>query len=427
MGQSHTISNQDAFLKEVYTEDKIAEQSYGHNPFFAMALKERGNMAGGKRYVQPCEISHPGGSSSNFAKAKMNATASQYEDFLITRTTQYQYVKVDHELLFASEEKSDAFMKQIKQFDRGFKGLGEKIGRRMYRTQGGAIAKLSIASTNTTTLTFVDPASVFNFHLGQVIAFAAADGTGSLRDSGDTTTVTAIDHANSSVTIADNLATQIAGVAATDFVFVDGEFGACLAGLEDWLPVDDRAARLAASFNSVTRSVASTYLGGCYLDGTSFGSLDEVIIKLVGLVGMFGGSTDTIYANPASLTELALLNNSKIKIIGGIETKMKSESTGRIIVGFAGFKAMVGDRVVEIYGDRNCPTNRLYALQLDTWTVWHSGEMINWVGESYTGQRIWPSREEDAAESTLAAYINLGCSAPGWNGVAKINPTNFNS
>jgi hypothetical protein len=34
-----------------------------------------------------------------------------------------------------------------------------------------------------------------------------------------------------------------------------------------------------------------------------------------------------------------------------------------------------------------------------------------------------PSREDDSAESRLGGYMNLGCSAPGHNGVAKINPS----
>jgi hypothetical protein len=50
---SHTMSNQDALLKDYYTDDKIKEQSYGENPFFAFVKKERGVMAGGRRYVQP--------------------------------------------------------------------------------------------------------------------------------------------------------------------------------------------------------------------------------------------------------------------------------------------------------------------------------------------------------------------------------------
>ncbi len=76
--------------------------------------------------------------------------------------------------------------------------------------------------------------------------FSDADGTGSLRDSGDTTTVTEVDHEEGLVTCADTLNTKITGIATTDYVFQDGDYNACLAGLEDWLPVDDRATKLGA-------------------------------------------------------------------------------------------------------------------------------------------------------------------------------------
>lgn len=417
---SHTIANQDSFLKDVYTEEKILEQSYGDNPCFAMVNKERGKMAGGRRYVQPVEFANPSGANADYASAMTDNTASSYEDFLIQRKKQYQRVQVDHELLFATEKKSDAYVSALKEFDRGFKSLGEKIGRRIYRTQGGTIGKLSIASTNTTTLSFTDNAAVFNFHIGQTLVFALADGTGSLLDSGDTTTVTAVDHEAGTVTIADNLGTKIAGITTASFVFPRGDFNACLAGFEDWLPVDDRATKLAASFNSVTRSQAPVYLGGVFLDGTTFGGLDEVIIKLTGKVGKYGGRTSHIFANPESLSDLELISNSKMRIVGELNTKMVG-AEGDVIVGFSGYKAIVGGRTVKIYPDRNCPSTRINALQLDTWTLWHTGDLVNWLGESYTGNRLQPSQNDDAAEARLGSYQNMGCSAPGYNGVAKIN------
>lgn len=418
---SHSISNQDAFLKDVYTDEKVKEQSYGDNPLFAMMKKERGQEAGGRRYVQVCEIANPGGASADFAEAMTNNSASRYEDFLITRKKQYQRVQVDNELLFATTKKSDSFVKALDEFDRGFRSLGEKIGRRAYRTQGGSIGKLALASTNTTTLTFADNAAVFNFHMDQVLQFSTTDGTGSLLDGGDTTTVTAIDHELGTVTVADNLSTKIAGITTSSFVFAKGDYNQCLAGLEDWLPVDDRATKLAATFNAVTRSTAPVYLGGVYMDGTAMGGLDEVIIKLMGKIGKYGGTPSHIFANPESLTDLDLLNNSRIRI-DAMTANIRSESGG-LIVGFSGYRATVGGRTVRIFPDRNCPSNRLYALQLDTWTLWHTGKMINWLGEEVTGSRLRNSENDDASEARLGAYMNIGCSAPGWNGVAKINPS----
>ncbi len=417
---SHTLSNQDAVLKDYYTDDKIKEMSYGENPFFAFMKKERGTMAGGRRYVQPIEFAHPGGSSASYSKAMTNGTASAYEDFLIARKKQYQRIQVDHELLFATSGQRESFRKAINEFDRGLKGLGEKIGRRAYRTQGGSMGKMANTTTSTTVITLADKASAFNFMKGQTLTFAAADGTGSERDSGDTTTVVSVDIEGGLVTCADTLGTKISGLGTTDFIFQDGDFNQCLAGLEGWLPVDDRTAQLAASFNSVTRSDAPDYLGGIYMDGTAMGGLDEVIIKLVGKLGKYGAQTSHIFANPESLSDLELLSNSKMRIVSELNTKMVG-SEGDVIVGFTGYKAIVGGRTVKVYSDRNCPSNRLYALQLDTWTLWHTGELVNWLGEAYTGSKMQPSQNEDAAEARLGSYMNIGCSAPGWNGVAKIN------
>ena len=418
---THTTSNQDAVLKDYYTDDKMKEQSYGDNPFFAFVKKDRPQMAGGRRYVQPIEFAHPSGSGAEYAKAMSNNSVSQYEDFLIPRKFQYQRVQVAHELLFATQSQRESFRKAMDEFDRGLKGLGEKIGRRCYRTQGGAVGRMANTTVNTTVIMFADKASVFNVQIGTTLTFALADGTGSLLDSGDTTVATAVDHEEGAVTCADNLQTKITGITTTSFVFQDGDFNQCLAGLEDWLPVDDRATKLAATFNGVVRTPAPVYLGGVYMDGTAMGGLDEVIIKLVGKIGKYGGQTSHIFANPETLSDLELISNSKMRIVAEIDSKVMGES-GDMLVGFSGYRAIVGGRSVKIYPDRNCPSNRLYALQMDTWTLWHAGKLINWLGEDYTGSKLSMSQNEDSAEARLGSYQNLGCSAPGWNGVAKINP-----
>lgn len=421
MATSHGISNQDSVLKDYYTDDKVKEMSFGENPFFAFVKKERGVMAGGRRYVQVVEFGNPGGSSADYSTAMTNGYASNYEDFLIPRKKQYQRVMVDHELLFATGGQRESFRKALDEFDRGLKSLGEKIGRRMYRTQGGSIGKMANSTTNTTTITWADKASGFNTHKGATLVFAAADGTGSLRAGGATTTVSSVDIEGGTVTVADNLGTKITAIGTTDYVFQQGDFNQCLAGLEDWLPVDNRTTQLATTFNSVDRSQAPDYLGGIYMDGTTMGGLDEVIIKLVAKVQKYGGQTSHIFANPESLSDLELLSNSKMRIVAELNTKLIGEN-GDVLVGFSGYKAIVGGRTVKVYPDRNCPSNRLYAVQLDTWTLWHTGQLVNWLGEQYTGSKMQPAQNDDAAEARLGSYQNVGCSAPGWNGVAKINP-----
>lgn len=418
-----TIANQDAFLKDVYTDEKILEQSFGDNPFLGFVKKKRGKEAGGRRYFQPVEYQNPSGASADYGSAMTDNTVSKYLDFILSRMKQYQRIVINNELIYASMKKSDAFVEALGEFDRGLQSLGEKIGRRLYRTQGGSLGQLALASTNTTSLTFTDNAAAFNFVVDQVLQFSTTDGSGTLLDSGDTTTVTAVDEENGIVTIADNLASKISGITTSAFVFQRGDYNACLSGLADWLPsTANRNTLLAASFNNIVRSVSPVRLGGVFLDGTTIGDLDAVIIKLVSKIVKYGGKTSHIFANPESLSDLEIVSNSKVRIISDVVTEVSAPS-GEVVVGFSGYKALCGGRTVMIYPDRNCPSNVLYALQLDTWTLWHTGEWINWTGENATGMRIMPSYTEDSVEARLGAYQNLGCSAPGWNGVARLNPS----
>lgn len=418
-----TLANQDAFLKDVYTDEKILEQSFGDNPWLAMVQKRRGKTAGGRRYIQPVEFGNPSGASADYGFAMTDSSVSKYLDFIISRVRQYQRIQINNELLYATEKKSDAFIQALGEFDRGFKSLGEKIGRRLYRTQGGSLGQLAIASTNTTTLTFTDNAACFNFTIDQILQFSTTDGSGALLNGGATTQVTAVDEESGTVTIADNLGVKIGGVTITSFVFQRGDYNACLSGLADWMPAGaGRAALLAATFNNITRAISPVRLGGVALDGTTIGDLDAIMIKLVAKVGKYGGKTSHIFGNPESLADLEIVTNSKVRILTDITTNVEGPD-GNVIVGFNGYKALCGGRMVMVYPDRNCPSNRLYAVQADTWTLWHTGDWINWTGEMSTGMRLRPSENEDSTEARLGSYQNLGCSAPGWNGVALLNPS----
>lgn len=420
MGESHTFENQNDVLKDTYDERTMLTQSYDENPFFGMVDKEIGEEAGGKRYVQAIEWENPGGASASYAKARLNATPSQYDAFIIATTEQHQYIQVAHRLMLASRKNPETFVKALSQFDRGFRSLGQKIGRRMFRTLGGSLGRLKINSTTTTTLSFEDDASIFNVHKGQKLTFAAADGTGSLLDGGDTVTVTKISHNNRSCTIDRDLATAITGVATNSYVFPDGDFGLCMSGLEDWLPVDDRAARLAAPFGGVTRDDSDLYLGGVFRDGSGDGTLDETMILLNAEVSQFTSSIDTVLTNPRQVANLTLAKSSKIRIISSVNVRPVDSAGDKLLVGFKGFRIMIGDKEVILMSDRACPSTRLFELEMDTWRLWHSGDLINWQGEIYNEPRIKSSRTTDDAEAQLDVYCNLGCRAPGRNGVAKL-------
>lgn len=408
----------DAVLKDYYTRDKLLEQSFHDQPWFALIPKE---MGGGRRFIQPIEFNNPGGASADFATAMTNETSSSYEDFQITSTKQYQRITVKHDLLLSSRNKDEAFQPAFKEFDRGFRSLGEKIGKRLYRTTTGSIGQLANSTVTTTTITLADKASVFNFFIGQKLKASATDGSATYAG---VATVSAVDNEAGTVTTSANLDTAFTAPATTAFLYQQGDeqnggTAVCLAGLEDWLPVTDRATKLAASFFGVTRSADPVRLGGVYMNGTAM-ALDEVLIKLASKVLKHGGKPDTILMNPETLGDLMLLENSKRFLMQDIQMKVRSESTGEPIIGFAGMQAMVGGRSVKVIPDRNCPSNRLYMLQLNTWNLWHQGELPCFLGESFGAPMLKLAESQDALEARVGGYCNVGNKAPGENGVAEI-------
>lgn len=418
-----TVADLDATLKDYFTEDKVKEQTYGENPLFAMMPKE---SAGGRQVVSPIEYNNPGGASANYNTAATNANKvkSKYADAILPYRRQYQRQEVEMALLYSTESPRMAFKKAIDEFDRTFKSLGQKVGRRFYRTGGGAAGRLNLTTAATTTLQLDDKADAFNFQIGDQVQLGAANGTGSLRASGTVIEITGVDYELGTLTIAANLNATVTGAGLTDFLFQQDDFAACLSGFEEWIPGGStRAANLALTFATMTnRANVPEYLGGIHMDGTAFGGLDEVLIKLVGRIAKYGGLTSHIFANPETLTDLQLTTSSKLFLPQEIYSTMKNED-GEVIVGFSGFKVQIGGRTVRVYGDRNCPSNRIWGIQMDTWKLYHLADPINWLGEKYLGQRLHKTPNADSLYSDLGNYSNIGCSAPAWNGSAAITPS----
>jgi hypothetical protein len=415
----------DAMLKDYYTPDKIIEQSFADNVFMALVPKKE---AGGRRYVQPIEYGNPGGASANFQNSMTNATVSKYKDFLLTRSKQYQRILVDHETLLSTDSPEEAFQPAFDEFDRGLRSLGEKLAHRLFRTSGGNIGQCNNTSmSGTSTITLLDAADAFNFQLGQLVQLSATDGTGTLRAAGAYVTVTGIDREQGLITTdaATDLATSISGAGIADYIFPIGDYNACMSGLADWLPTDRSLSvshPLTTSFYGVTRSDDSDRLGGLYLDGTKLGGTDEVLIKGVAKVQKHGGKPTHIFMNPEAFSDLQLLASSKVFSMQTFTQMLKVDDIV-LNIGFSGMRVIIGGTPVEIFGDRNCPSNRVYILSMPTWKLWHTGDMPGFLGERFTGKILKLAETEDSLEGRVGMYGCLGCSAPAHNLVAKI-PTN---
>lgn len=424
----------DAFLKEVYDEREIKSLAAPKNVLLGLFEKE---MSGGDYFVQPVHYSNAGGSSATLANAKLNQTSSKIKKLNITRVPHFQKVSVTVHLLMSTMKKSEAFQEAKKEFDYGFKALSTKFDQRLFRSSSGSIGVIKSTTTlASASIILVDKADAYNFNEGDKIAFSSVDGGGSLRDSGDTTTVSAVDYDTGIVTIADaDLSVKITGVSLGDFIFQDGDYDACMSGLEDWLPVTNRTTKLAASFYGMTRSANPVRLGGVYYDATSTGDDENgILVELTSRVvknttdGL--GEPDTcicpwdFFIGLSKLWIATRQGFENVKI--SVSDALADGSTLIISRLYPGMRAMVAGVELTIIPSRHCPSNRLYVLQKDTWTIRHAGKTLPMFPlEEIEGHMM--RMDDNVSGQTdlqaavwLAGYGNLGCNLPGCNGVAKL-------
>lgn len=430
MGASFT--DWDPFLKEIYSEAHSKSLAYVDNVALATFAKEQ---SGGDYFVQAVRTRAPGGSSATFSKAKTNGTASKSFKMNIARAEMFQRVGINANLFVSGRKPSDSIQDVEKEFNDGFKELGSKIERRLYRGKSGKIGQVATTTTVTgNVITLTDRVDAFNFQPGDKIQLSTADGGGAVRTGGTLSgilTVASVDEQAGTITTAGTNMSTEAGLATSDYIFQDGDYDACLNGLEDWLPVDNRSTKLAASFNGLVRSTDPNRLGGIYVDGTAVGGdLNDIVLKLAADMSKYGGKPELMLMPTDALTVLQQIwIGSKIPyspITVSATERMSDGSVLKITDIASGMQAQVGPYRLKIIGTRYCPSNRLYMLEPSTFTLRYAGGGIPFFAtQEFEGSimRLDTTGSTMEVEAWLAGFCNLGCEAPGRNGVAKLPTT----
>jgi hypothetical protein len=295
-----------------------------------------------------------------------------------------------------------------------FNALKRSISRGMYRQpwsplgiQSGAVAD----NTTYGTITLSRKSDAVNFEVGMsIVAVAAADPpTGAPATA---VSVVGVDRDAGTINVSSNTAT---GFDTTDILIAEGDYATSTAtrgitGLETWLPAyasGSTTTPTPAAIGGVTRTSDVQRLAGQRVQGESLG-LDETVKKLAAIIGEAGGSPDTCFM---SYRNVDLLTNILGNSVQRIEQKVGE-------VGFGGVQIYGPDGIIKVYPDMNCPGDRVYILQLDTWTLASLGEAPMIL--DYDGNKGLRESADDALEIRAGFYGNLTCKAPGWNGVATV-------
>lgn len=394
----------DAALKEHYTDQRVENMVYKDNPFFALVPKM--TEFGGRNLPIPLIYGNPQNRSANFAQAIAGTTTSLLEQFTLTRVKDYSIATIDNETLEASKGNENAFMEAATtEIDGCIQGLTRSTAIALYGDGFGAIGNVSAPGASTT-LTLTDANDITNFEVGQVLVFASTSGASALRDAGDSLTITAVNRSAGTMTVNANV-TNIAGITDGDFIFIKGDrqdsaspTAIKISGLEAWQPL---TAPGATAFFGVNRTTDVTRLGGLRYVATGV-PLEEALTEAASRVAREGGKPDHAFMNYSAYSALEKAMGSKVQYV---DLKVNAD------VGFRGVIVNGPRGPINVIPDQNCPSDRIYIVQLDSYKLYSLGKAIKVIDTD--GLQMLRQAAADGVEVRYGMYGNLGCKAPGFN------------
>lgn len=381
-----------AGLKQMYSPEKVKNLVYADHPLLALVPKMENFV--GENYVQPIIHSNPQGASATFANAQANKTASKIKKFTITTNKDYALASIDNETILASKNNSGAFMSAVTlETDGAFATAARSLAISLYGSGTGKIGKVKSDYSSGTTIYLSQAADIVHFEVGMKINFSTADGGGSVIATKPT--VDAIDRNLGTITVSD-----ATNVLANHYIFRDGDYDSKLKGLAAWLPASVSGSD---SFFGLNRSVDVSRLAGIQYDGSA-SPIEEALISAASRLAREGGKPTHCFMSYEKYAELEKSLGSKVQYID-----LKTE----VDVGFRGIVVNGPRGPIKVIADQDCPADKAYLLQLDTWKLLSRGQAPQIL--NMDGLDKLRDASADSIELRVGYYGQLSCSAPGYN------------
>lgn len=399
-------------LKELYDDQKVLNEVYKTNPTLAMMPKM--TEAGGKYYPQPVQIGVSQGRSSTFSTAQTNQTSDVFREFLVTLASDYSLATLDNKTLLSARTDKQAFVNAAKvQVDGAIRSIKNSLGSALFRSGTGTIGQIS--SITTGVIVLASALDVVQFEIGMVLQANATDGGTPRAALGY---VISVNRSAGTVTVSASLggvAGNPSGWAGNDYLLVQGDNNAKIAGLAGWLPFV--APTAGDNWYGVDRSIDTVRLAGNRKDASNQ-SIEEGIQDFLTQIAINDGAPDYFITNPNSYVALQKALGSKAQIV---ELAAEMGKDYRAVVGFKALEIQMSGMTVKVLQDRNCPAMFGYALQMDTWKLISLGDAPQILTYGAEGLEVLRVSNADAAELRVGYYANLVCNAPAYNGVIKLS------
>lgn len=392
-----TASTVAAVLKTLYDTREIQDLSISKDPFFAMMSKDTSFTGDGLKI--PLAIADPNGRSATFTNAQANIAGANWKAFTLTRATDYAIGRITGEVMEIAQSNTGAFLNAVKlEVQKATQAAMRSAAIKVHRTNVGTICQIQSGTSSPITIRREDAAY---FEVGNLIG-AVSDETGSGTQRSGVGTITAINRAASATTATITYSGTITSLAATDYLFIDGDYNASFAGFEAWVP---QSAPGATAFFGVARNTDTDRLGGLR-HTVSGATIEEGLLDALTFAGIAGAPIDKGFLNPTDY-------NGLIKNLGSRAVYDTTQINAR--VGFKGVMIQGGTGDVTIYSSPFVPKGRAHLATMSSWKCNSAGKAPHILDYGMGNGNMIVVSNADSVEFRLGWRGNFSCNAPGHN------------
>ena len=406
-----------AALKILYQDtQRLQHTMLEDNPLLGLMPKDE--SMGGEFIGQPMISVGNRKRSATYATARAATQDTEMVRFNVGYVNNFAFARWTDDVMRDSRGKGKkAVLEAVEtEVDGALAHLRNDHGQGCYGNVGGS--KGVVGSLSTVFLTLDPIENIIHFDIGDQIQLSANDGTAgghALRDSGDFVTVIGINSTTGVIEGDATWTTQITGAAAGDFLFFNGDFKAKASGLAGWIPDIAPPNDGSDSFFGVDRGPHPNRMAGYRFNA---GGLlpEDIVTRMVATGSRINGVrpthffiNDEVWADYSGSME----NKTEIQLnaIGGDGKKIVS-------VGYEAIKVRTARGPVALVSDPNCPVNRGYLLDINTWKAGSVGKLVDMI--SVAGSPIQRGTDDDWFME-LKSRWNIVCKAPWQNGVALLD------
>lgn len=365
------------------------------------------------------------GVSHTFSHAQANAAAEGFAVFGVTRGRDYAIIKVDRETYEAAEG-DGAQVKYITRQVETARGTAKwRMNRAFYRHHGAAMFRLdSSASGGGTTTLLVQERYRYDMRLLSLNMQLVSSNTDGRSGSVDANPGTVADINLDTGQIVNASGNWNASFANSDWVFLEGDFGAGFYGWEDWNPL---TAPDATAFFGCVRTAHLKRLSGNRPVATSEdNTLEQFLLRAITENAIFQGRKKLrVLWNPLHNTQLIRELGSATRYDKTVTPSMNS-SGPNAAVGFKSITILLDNREVEILADADAPLHEAFMGPTDGYKWEGLGEATRVL--QYEDSNRWlRMADADAMEGRIGTNGQFVMHAPGHFSHADIsaltNPT----